>query len=509
MTNAVVGLVTCASRAQARKVARKILTGRLAACVNVVGGVESHYWWRGKLERAQECLLLIKTTRDRTRVVAEAVKTAHSYEVPEIIFVPIAAGERRYLKWLRQSVSKIAALILVAGCVGVARADRIDDSIQQLGSTNDEERAEAADALTSVGGERVQLQFRKMIAGPGPERRQVAVVGLLQVSDAEEDLERVRGCLKDESPEVRWSAVVALQNSGRYEAIPWLEAVARDDTADSVREAARDAVAKLRSAIRWVGTLGQAEQNARRLKNPVLAYVFLRGSDYCEKLEQGVLADKSVVAAAEEFVCVRIDATKDADETRRLDVRGAPTILFLDGEGNEMSRVAGLVDKEQLLAKMSEAKRSKLTFREARRLAMRNPGDVQANWKVAETYLEEGNEDLAEPHLRNVIGHDEENQYGYTDKAMFALGFALGKRGEYGQAAYSFEKLLERWPNYKDKDKALYCLGLSELAIGQKDNGRAHLEQLVKEFPNSTTAQSAQTALDKLNKKEDKNEAGH
>jgi len=322
-------------------------------------------------------------------------------------------------------------------------------------------------------------------------------------------LERVRGCLKDESPEVRWSAVVALQNSGRYEAIPWLEAVARDDTADSVREAARDAVAKLRSAIRWVGTLGQAEQNARRLKNPVLAYVFLRGSDYCEKLEQGVLADKSVVAAAEEFVCVRIDATKDADETRRLDVRGAPTILFLDGEGNEMSRVAGLVDKEQLLAKMSEAKRSKLTFREARRLAMRNPGDVQANWKVAETYLEEGNEDLAEPHLRNVIGHDEENQYGYTDKAMFALGFALGKRGEYGQAAYSFEKLLERWPNYKDKDKALYCLGLSELAIGQKDNGRAHLEQLVKEFPNSTTAQSAQTALDKLNKKEDKNEAGH
>lgn len=156
----------------------------------------------------------------------------------------------------------------------------------------------------------------------------------------------------------------------------------------------------------------------------------------------------------------------------------------------------------QLLSKLDEAKRSKLTFRAARRLAMQNPGDVQANWKVAETYLEEGNENLAEPYLKNVIEHDGDNQYGYTDKAMFALGFALGKRGEYAEAAYSFEKLLERWPQYKDRDKALYCLGLSDLAIGQKDKGRARLEQLAKEFPDSSIAKSGQAALDKLKSKE-------
>jgi len=296
MTNGVVGLVTCASRAEARKVARAILTKRLAACVSLVGGLESQYWWRGKLERAHECLLLIKTTRGQTQAVTGAVKTAHSYELPEIIFVPIAAGERRYLNWLRRSVPKIAAAIVLAGCAGAARADRIDDLIKQLGSTNDEERTEAADALTRFGGERVEKQFRKMIAGPSPEGRQVAVVGLLQVSGADEDLERVHGCLKDENPEVRWSAVVALQNSGRSEAIPWLESVAKDDTADSVREAAGEAVTKLRSGFRWVRTLEEAKEKARRLKNPVLVYVFLRDSEYCEKLEQGLLADKSVAA---------------------------------------------------------------------------------------------------------------------------------------------------------------------------------------------------------------------
>ena len=348
-----------------------------------------------------------------------------------------------------------------------------------------------------------------MLKSSSPERRQVAVVGLLQVSDADEDLERAHACLKDENSVVRWSAVLALQNSGRGEAIPWLEAVGKSDPVDSVREAATEAVGKLRLGIRWMRSLPDAEKQARQLKKPILVYVFLRDSEYCQKLEEGVLADKAVVSVAEEFVCVRIDAARQADEARKLDVRGAPTILLLDGQGNEMSRVAGLVEKDPLVAKLNEAKRSKLTFREARRLATQNPSDVQANWKVAETYLEEGREDLAEPHLRNVIEHDEPNQYGYTDKAMFALGFALGKRGEYAQAAYSFQQLLERWPDYKDKDKALYCLGLSQLALGQKDKGRARLEQLVKEFPNSSTAQSAKVALDKLKKKEGTNDKGN
>jgi len=400
----------------------------------------------------------------------------------------------------------IVAIALMLGTVLIARADRIDDLVKQLGSTNDEERADAADALTHIGGERVEKQFREMLASSSPERRQVAVIGLLQVSDATEDLERAHAALKDDNSIVRWSAVTALETSGRAEAIPWLEEVEKSEQAESVREAATEALGKLRSSIQWLRSLPEAEKQARQLKKPVLAYFFLRDSEFCQKLEEGLLVDKAVINVAEEFVCVRIDAAKQGDDARKLDVRGAPTILLLDGEGNEMSRVAGLVEKEQLLAKLDEAKRSKLTFREARRLAMKNPADVQANWKVAETYLEEGNEDQAEPHLRNVIEHDEQNQYGYTDKAMFALGFALGKRGEYAQATYSFEKLLERWPEYKDKDKALYCLALSDLAIGQKEKGRARLEQLLQEFPNNAIAKSAQAVLDKLKAKEGKNE---
>ncbi len=104
MTNAVMGLVACPTRAEARKISRAILKKKLAACVNIIGGMESTYWWKGKLETASEYLLLIKTTQVRIGEVTSEVQAAHSYDVPEIVFVPFAAGERDYLKWLGESV---------------------------------------------------------------------------------------------------------------------------------------------------------------------------------------------------------------------------------------------------------------------------------------------------------------------------------------------------------------------------------------------------------------------
>ena len=104
MTNYVVGMVTCSSHAEARKIARVILRKKLAACVNILDGVESHYWWQGKLENARECLLLIKTTKAKTSAVTKAIKSAHRYQVPEVIFLPIMQGERNYLNWIRKSV---------------------------------------------------------------------------------------------------------------------------------------------------------------------------------------------------------------------------------------------------------------------------------------------------------------------------------------------------------------------------------------------------------------------
>jgi periplasmic divalent cation tolerance protein len=98
-------LVTCGTLTEARRIARVVITRRLAACVNIVlSPVESVYRWRDKVEKAREVLLLIKTTADRLASLEKEVKHLHSYDVAEFIALPIAAGSREYLSWLGDCV---------------------------------------------------------------------------------------------------------------------------------------------------------------------------------------------------------------------------------------------------------------------------------------------------------------------------------------------------------------------------------------------------------------------
>ena len=107
MTDKIVVLVTCGSRKEARRIARALVERRLAACVNEIGApVTSVYRWKGKVETAKEFLLAIKTTKKRFPALREAVRELHSYEVPEIIALPIAEGSRAYLDWIAESVKR-------------------------------------------------------------------------------------------------------------------------------------------------------------------------------------------------------------------------------------------------------------------------------------------------------------------------------------------------------------------------------------------------------------------
>ncbi len=83
--------VTASSMEEARKLARGILEKDLAACVNLVPGVESHYWWQGKLETAAEVLLVIKSSAEQFEALTEVIRQLHSYDCPEI--VAVAPGE--------------------------------------------------------------------------------------------------------------------------------------------------------------------------------------------------------------------------------------------------------------------------------------------------------------------------------------------------------------------------------------------------------------------------------
>ena len=98
-------LVMCGSLREGRRIARSVVGKRLAACANMgTAAVESVYWWKGKMEKAREFPLTIKTTEGRVKELEKEVKRWHSYDVAEFLVLPVEGGSREYLSWVQNSV---------------------------------------------------------------------------------------------------------------------------------------------------------------------------------------------------------------------------------------------------------------------------------------------------------------------------------------------------------------------------------------------------------------------
>jgi len=95
---------TTETKADAERIARSLVEARLAACVQIVGPIESIYRWKGRVETSREWLCLIKSRADRYGAIEEAIRSLHPYETPEIIAVSVVAGSRDYLDWLRKEL---------------------------------------------------------------------------------------------------------------------------------------------------------------------------------------------------------------------------------------------------------------------------------------------------------------------------------------------------------------------------------------------------------------------
>jgi periplasmic divalent cation tolerance protein len=101
--NFIVILITAKDKKEAEKIARGLLEAKLIACANIVEGVQSLFWWQGKIDSSQEVLLVLKTKGILFKKISSKVKSLHSYQTPEIIALPVANGSKDYLDWISSS----------------------------------------------------------------------------------------------------------------------------------------------------------------------------------------------------------------------------------------------------------------------------------------------------------------------------------------------------------------------------------------------------------------------
>ncbi len=99
----VVILITCANRKEAEQIARHLVIQKLVACVNIVDKIKSLFWWQQKIDSASEVLLIAKSKKILMSRIINAVKSQHSYQVPEVIALPIVAGNKDYINWINES----------------------------------------------------------------------------------------------------------------------------------------------------------------------------------------------------------------------------------------------------------------------------------------------------------------------------------------------------------------------------------------------------------------------
>jgi len=101
----IVVFITAGTDEEAKGIADKLLDQKKAACVNIIPKIDSHFWWQGKKEKSREVLLIVKSRGSLLDDIIRLVKEAHSYEVPEIIAIPIVGGNQDYLNWIKETTA--------------------------------------------------------------------------------------------------------------------------------------------------------------------------------------------------------------------------------------------------------------------------------------------------------------------------------------------------------------------------------------------------------------------
>ncbi len=417
-------------------------------------------------------------------------------------------------------VAGVAGLLLGAGPTAIRADDdplRTAERLKTLAEERGEEavpeltrrlddpspviRYQAADLLAEIDGPTVERLFLDRMTSDSSEVRRVAVSALGRCALGRPALDAVRKAARDPHPMVRWAAVLALGQLADRESEPLLREIAENDPHRTqggsypVREAAREVLAKMPTAVRWYRDLSAAFEAAAETNRPVFIFFDARNEDWSKRMKV-VLELPSVGRALQPWVCARIRVDLRPQMMEDFDVRGTPTVVLMTADGREIERWIGYRSARDVLDGLFSVAFGKAAS-SVRRQAESEQEDPASQWRAAETYMSEEREDRALPLLRRIIESDPENRAGYTDDALFAIGYCCGRMGQHRDSIVALESLIREYPDFPRIGEAWFCLGLSRLSLGDVSGAEEALKR-ASNSSNEITARKARRVLGDL-----------
>jgi TolA-binding protein len=252
------------------------------------------------------------------------------------------------------------------------------------------------------------------------------------------------------------------------------------------------------SSIPWQRSYEEALSEARSRNQAVVAYLYTDWCTYCKRMDAETFSNAEFQKGAVGYTWLKLNAEEDADGVRlkeQYGVKGYPTIVVLDQEGLRLDQIEGFVTGEQLLQRVSQAASASNPLTELKTRADSSPSSAQAQYAVAEKYLEMREYRKASEGFRRVLEIDPENREGKTEIAHYHLALCLASLEERENAHQVLDQMAQKFPKGELAPDALILRGQIHYHDGDLPTARGQFDRFLSQYPTHEKARLVRRML--------------
>ncbi|UCE27776.1 MAG: tetratricopeptide repeat protein [Candidatus Coatesbacteria bacterium] len=250
---------------------------------------------------------------------------------------------------------------------------------------------------------------------------------------------------------------------------------------------------------KWLKTMEEGKDAATEQNKPLLVYYSADWNELSEEFEDTVLTDPDVRTELDAYVMVHIDSDVDADTPASYGVSAYPTCIFYRSDGEEITRVIGLVPPDEFAETLKLVKSGDLeTFREFLAREGGAPGDMDLAMEVGNAYLDRTNVPEARKRYDKILRNDPENETGLVPQVILQLGFCDLMSNDPSGAIDRFERVRAEYPETDEARKALLYIGDCYRVMDDLEGALDTYEQVVADYPGTEEAETAEDNIGQM-----------